>query len=573
MRGPHPRLLLLASLFGLEGKGRGRSTRKTDRAALYGSRSPRYPTHVSVNAKLPSPTDAEESLLEASPQSRPGLVTSIRRLRAEANLVRFPFFDLSRESHRAKRDVLEVRETKRGDDGLRIETVWTVERSVKSVFPGELARRLHREVVERTISELPRPVKNPICLGSFRDICAKLHIKIGGTAAKRIQSAFLSIVSATIHSKSTFFLKASKRYLQESFHLYEGVAFAGKPLPDGRTADAVYVTLAAWYIDNINANYVAPLDFEYLRKLRGSVASRMYELLHHWFFVAFRTTHAVVERRYSTICAYFPLARQDTLWKAKKQLRDAHKQHHGNGYLDCLPEWRAIQGTKDDWTIIYTPGQKARDEYRRNHSRRDQEGVAPDELPAGSQPLLPLRIASEPCPDELRRDLARELEVLGISHGVAIDLVKNHEPPYLQRKIEAFQWMMAKPEHPFSNPAGYLRESIEKDYASPSGFISREERTQKAAEEAAALEAQRKTEASARKVEEQRQAEIEARWAALSESERAALREQVRAGLNEFALRRLQEEEREGRRGVGHATLEAEIHKLLAADATGSEHS
>jgi hypothetical protein len=294
----------------------------------------------------------------------------------------------------------------------------------------------------------------------------------------------------------------------------------------------------------------------------------MYEMLHHWFFISFRAQKPTFERRYGMLCSYFPLSRQDVLWKAKKQLRDAHRIHLENGYLACLPEWWPVHGTKKDWTLVYTPGPKAHAEYRRNQGRRDQDGIAPDELLPGAQRLLPLHGSSESSPGDLQRDLTRELEVLGISNGIALDLVKKHEPAYIQQKIEAFQWLMAKSDRPITtNPAGYLRESIEKNYATPAGFLSREDRARKATEEAAQIKAQKDAEAKTLQDQEQRRSRCEARWAALSEQERATLRDQIRGGLPDFARRRLQEEERDGRRGVGHATLEAEIHKLLETEA------
>jgi len=340
---------------------------------------------------------------------------------------------------------------------------------------------------------------------------------------------------------------------------------AGDSLPDGSTADAVYVVLGSWYLENLNANYVAPLDFLYFQSLEGAITSRMYELLHHWFFVTLRMNQSSVTRRYSTLCAYFPLTRQDSLWKAKKQLRDAHQKHHQNAYLDCLPEWRPISGTKNDWTLVYTPGQKARDEYRRNHSRRDQEGLAPDELPAGAQQLLPLSLPFS-APD-CRQDLVHELEIRGITQKIAHQLVQKNEPTLIQRKIEAFDWLMAKTERPLNqNPAGYLRASIEQDYAAPEGFVPREERQRKAAEDAARGQAEKQAAAAAAQQLEEEAARLDAVWSELSKSEQDTLRERAIAGLNDFARAALRREEAEGRKGAGHRTLHAEIQKLLAAE-------
>lgn len=501
---------------------------------------------------------SDESNLGALSLRNP--VEPIRRLRAEANLIRFPFFDLSPRARAATRDRIEVIEVQPQLDGSKLETVWRVSRNVDSVFPGELARRLHREVVERAICELPRPVWNPIRLGSYRDICRTLKMQIGGRTAKQIDSALLSIVTTSVFSKNTFFLKNQKGYLNEAFHIYDRVVFVGQPLPDGQVADSIYVVLGSWYLENINASYVVPLDFDYLRSIRGPVASRMYELFHHWFFVSLRGGHPTIERRYSTLCSYFPLTRQDTLWKAKKQLREAHVQHHQNGYLASLPEWRPIRGTRKDWTIVYTAGKRALDERRRNQSRRGQDALSPDELSHPVRPALP------PALPDASTALAKELELRGVSLSIALSLVRDRDLVQVQRKLEIFDWLMAKPECPIDrNPAGYLRNSIEQGFAEPEGFIPAAERQRRAAEAAALVQAEKTAAASAQHEQQTREARLDALWDSLSEQDRNDLRQQARATLTPYAQTALQKEELAGTRGVGHLSLEAEVRKLLAA--------
>jgi hypothetical protein len=48
------------------------------------------------------------------------------------------------------------------------------------------------------------------------------------------------------------------------------VAF-GMEMPDGSTAERNYVWLSDWQIENINNNYLMPIDFETYRKLRNHI--------------------------------------------------------------------------------------------------------------------------------------------------------------------------------------------------------------------------------------------------------------------------------------------------------------
>lgn len=496
----------------------------------------------------------DQSPASPSPVNHPN-----RRLRAEANFLKFPFFELSRGTSKAPRDSLEVRDTI-ATQGTKTDVFWKVFRAAETPFPGELARRIHREVVERQISELPRPVLNPLCLGSLRDICRQLHINTGGRNLQKVQNALTSIRRTSIQAKRTFYSKARKSYINDEFCLYERVAFAGAQLPDGTTADAVYIFLGSWYLENLNANYVIPLDFDYFRCLKGPLASRMYELLHHWFFIARSVNPPTIERRYSTLCDYFPLTRQDTLWKAKKQLREAHVQHHQNGYLASLPEWRPIRGTRRDWTIVYTAGKLALDERRRNQSRRGQDAVSPDEIPHSTRPALP------PALPDASTALAKELELRGVSPSIALSLVRDRDLAQVQRKLEVFDWLMAKPECPIDqNPAGYLRASIEQGFADPEGFIPAAERQRRAAEDAARLQAEKTAAARARHERQTRESRLDALWDSLADQERDHLHQQARTTLTAYAQTALQKEELAGTRGVGHLSLEAEVRKLLAA--------
>lgn len=503
---------------------------------------------------------AESEYPTPRPASAP---QTFRRLRAEANFLRFPFFDLVRESSKSTRDTLEVRETEQDKNGVTAETLWKVYRGLESTFPGEFARRLHREVVERIISDLPRPVRNPIRLGSFSEICRLLDINTSGKNLQSIRSALLSIVTTNVRSTSTFYSKARKSYVDAAFHLYEMVVFNGDTLPDGNVADAVHVVLASWYLENLNANYVVPLDFKYYRQLKGSFASRMYELLHHWFFVAMRNNQRTIERRYSTLCAYFPLTRQSNLWKARQQLKDAHKQHHEADFLSSLPEWRPIPGTPDDWTLVYSAGPKARDEFRRNQNRRNQEAVSPDE---GSPALLLPPSSDASALSDIHRDLVKELILRGVTETVATDLVQASEPALIQAKVEVFDWLVEKKDKAISqNPAGYLRVSIAENYAAPKSFLPRAEREQKRREKEALIKAEKDSETKEALEREERTTRLQKLLVSLPASEQDDLRQRALLKLNSFALGKLREEERDNRSGVGHIALNQEIYKLLEA--------
>ncbi len=488
-----------------------------------------------------------------------------QRLRVEANFLKFPFFVLRKGSGNSSGFSPSVELTlgaRRGGEKGKIS--WRVLPPGGVPPPGEFARRLHREVVERILSDLPKPIRNPVRLGSFSDICRMLELAPSGRTIREIRSAFSSIKRTTIQTHGAYYVKNQDCYIDDEFSLYDRIVFTGASLPDGGRADAVYIYLGSWYLENLNSNYVIPLDFQFLRQLRGAITSRMYELFHHWFFTALRENTPAVERRYSTLCAYFPLSRQNALWKAKQQLREAHKQLREAGYLGQLPSWRPVPNVPGDWLLLYTPGTRARQEYRRNQSRRNQDVLFPEEAAERLPEVVGAGALEGDALTDVERDLIRELELRGISQGIAQGMVQAHAPAFLQMKVEAFDWLMGKAERPITqNPAGYLRASIEQDYGLPEGFISREERHRKEAEEAACRQAKEAEEVRVSEQEAKRKERLEAVWRGLSPEEQVVVRKEAELNLNGFARTRLLEEERGGRRGVGHISLQNEIHKLL----------
>lgn len=277
--------------------------------------------------------------------------------RSERNFLHYPFFRLSDK----KADKIELWEQVERN-GECVEILWKITRNVDRDLPSPLGRKIHKMVVERIINAMPRPIPSFIRLGSLREICRIIGISERHTS--EIKKALEDIVLAGVQSKGTFYSKIKKAYIEETFHFYDGVIFAGQSLPDGTTADAVYVVLGRWLLENINAGYTVPLDWDYFRSLKGEIASRMYELLSLDFFVALEQGRKHVDKLYSQWCPYFPLTPQDKFWKVKKQLSQAFKQHVESRFFDESPLFSPIFGKQSDWTICFFIGAKAISDYR-----------------------------------------------------------------------------------------------------------------------------------------------------------------------------------------------------------------
>jgi len=397
-------------------------------------------------------------------------------LRTEFNFLKFPFFDLAKDSQRKRIKIEEVVDTKEG----KFRILWLVTRDVEGQFPGDFEKRLHR-AIEQVINVTPKPVSNPLRLGSLRYIASLMGINAdSGKNRDDIQKAFKNIVKASIEAEGTYQLKEakSKRYIKDTFHLYDRVIFKGEELPDGGVADCVYLMLGSWYLQNINNHYVVPLDWRFYNQLAGSITTRMYEYLCIYFYRALEQGQQYHEMLYSQMCNYFPLTPQFPRWKARGQLKQAHETLTASKYfakVDWLETTRA-----EDWLLRYWIGDRAKEEYERNKKEIRQFGVTmakPVPIPERRRRVLKESNAASASPEANNGPLLREMvSVWGFSHKVVEGFLKRQSEARITEVLAWASWAKReKPELIAKNPTGWIRRALEENWQAPAGYESEEE--------------------------------------------------------------------------------------------------
>jgi hypothetical protein len=435
-------------------------------------------------------------------------------IRPEVNFLVLPFFalwdnDVKKKSEISYRTTV-IRDTQ------RLEISWTVSSTYRYGYPGPFDRDVHK-AVEQIISELPLPIQNPIPLGSLYSLCKRMGIdKLGGEQYRKIKEAFKRIIATTIESEGTFYIKQKKAWVEDIFHLYDRVIFKGEDLQNGGIADNNYLYLNSWYLDNINANYTKPIDWNYYRSLETPIAQRLYELLSVKFFGLIMRKGKFIAYKYSTICDLLPTNRQKYLSFAKRSLEQAHKKLEETAFLEHW-DWAELPQREKDWLIKYYPGKRAKAEIER--------------YKAGDQLEFELLSRSEEEVTEEEKVLSAEefgiveqLTQRGMTQTTASELTRTHPTSQIQEQIAIFDWLMEnKNSLVKKNPAGFLRKSIEENYQPPEEYSSRHEREAKRLEEEK-IKAQKQAEEE--KIEREL-ARIKARKESLSHEERAKLREKA----------------------------------------------
>ena len=435
------------------------------------------------------------------PENLPDLLPQ-NIIRVETALSRFPIHRLGTKSHSG----IQIRETGFGGE---VKVRWLVTHQ-----PGPLAYKLDTLVVNRKIEEATRPVPRVIKLGSLRQICRNLGIS-EGKGTQNVKDAIYQNAQAFITAKTRYRTRDGREQTLEAGFTRYSVIFTGEELPDGRRADAVYIVLNDLYMQVINGAMTRPLDYDYLKDLPPA-SQRFYEILSYQIFATLKHGRDVARLVYSEFCTYAPQARYLDYDRVKKQMFKVHAPHRRSGYIRAVsfvattdPEGRP------DWVMLYTPGLKARAEFRAFTKR-------------GGPKILEVEFEPVQLPSEPRQltELGRELVSRGVTEKIARELVAEYPDERIRRQMEQADWLRESGKKKIGAFGAYLVKAVRDDFAAPPGFELKAERE---AREAAAREQERlEAEEKRRQREQERreqavQKKVSDYWLGLSVSEQREL--------------------------------------------------
>jgi hypothetical protein len=259
---------------------------------------------------------------------------SVRSIvQVETNLLRFPFFCLHTKGLRDV-DFKEVRGT-RVENGETHEFVFRVSRNTGHLYPGPLSRKAHFALLS-LLRKQGFPFRNPIAF-TWRQLAREMQVAYSGPT--RLKDALYSTLGTMI--KSTYALKhgTSRETLparERGYSLYAECLFTNEPKSDGTVADRNYVTLADWYLANLNALCAVPIDYALWNRLndQSPLSSRLYEFLLFSFSAGIDTFTI----NYPKLCQFLPATVEIYASKAKEQLGPALRLLAEEGLIGSV-EW------------------------------------------------------------------------------------------------------------------------------------------------------------------------------------------------------------------------------------------
>jgi hypothetical protein len=397
-----------------------------------------------------------------------GELLPLNTIRTETVLSRFPIHRL------AKRGEISI-EIKEALPTGEIKTKWEVDYPKKLGQPGPCAFKVDTLIVNRRIDEAGRPVPKVVKLGSLHDICRELGLS-EGKSKNDVRRALKQNAGAFITARRSYRGVDGTEFTAEISDTRYGVVFTGEKFPDGRRADAVYILLHDSYRDVLNSAPTRPLDYDYLKELTPG-AQRFYELLSYQVFAALRNDRPRAKMLYSYYCTHAPQIRYVEYERVKKQMYKLHAPHKQSGYISDVELRETTDGEgQPDWEMLYTPGRRARAEFRASSKRAARTiDVTParslkerrPELPPAREPLSAEGMSPE------HEELIRKLKSFKVSEGKARELVKA-KPEAVRLQLMAVPYL---PEgQGKKNFAGRLIKAIENDYELPQTLIEKLER-------------------------------------------------------------------------------------------------
>lgn len=387
-------------------------------------------------------------ITQATSESNAAL--SIREfIRIEKNLTTLGFFTPTQGRGKLmnRPKVLRIRRELPG--GKIIEAEATIIPSVEHGLPTTPDQDKYlafQQIVQERRKENGGIVQNPIPFSSY-ELCTRVGLNTGGKNYADISEWLDRMVATTIRSKGTVYLAKRKTYVKDTFHVFDRVIAAGKQLSDGSIADRNYVWLSEWQIENLNARYQLPVDFESYKQLRTHIGKALVPLLQVWLFPS--RAFGKFEKRYADVCELLSLRPQTAPSLIDRQLRPALDELLMMGYIS---NW-SIERTTDsmEHKLVLFHGPKYLSDLKLVNSRSEDE----------ADPKMPLAETG---------DVLELLTERGITPTAARKLIKSM--PLGQPVQEQLAWCDSIiRQGKLSNPAGFVYSVLKNNEPVPEAFL------------------------------------------------------------------------------------------------------
>jgi Replication initiator protein A len=405
-------------------------------------------------------THSDTTLASRSKEkSRPGLSISI-----EKNLASLGFFTPSTKRIKGakKKTILFTRE----NDGRKVQLQAIILPSAEYGLPitADQDKYLALQKIITDVHHREGTISNPIGFSSA-ELLRILGLRVRtGKNYDDIVDWGKRMTLTGICSEGVVYFAGKKGWATDTFHVFERFVSHGNEMPDGRCADRNYVWLSDWQLENINNNYLLPIDFDAYRRLKNHIAKALVPLLQIWLYAS--REGGCFEKRYDDLCQILNICRYTQPSKIKEKLEPSLSELTLHGYLS---NWEIREtGDKLGYKITLYHGAKF---LREQKDRTVQKPLQP----TCSTPQESSHFQTD---NDADRELLAEMRRRGISEKTARELLSNLAVG--QHVMDQLEWgdyqIFSAPKGRFYNPSGIYIRLVRENITPPDIFESSRKR-------------------------------------------------------------------------------------------------
>lgn len=193
--------------------------------------------------------------------------------------------------------------------------------------------------LSKLLSELPKPIANPVRIESLNKIASYYLSCPEDKDIAKIKDSLMRLAHTSINSRYTFYDKDKKRIVDDTFRIINQIKFIGH---------SINIWLGELYLSNLNNGGPLPFDYSVYVSLATYPARTIYKILCPIFIT---NNGSPITVKYSTICERCQVDKADTLFPAKKKLQHSHEELQKRGIIAAV-KWVTLKNTT---YIVYTP--------------------------------------------------------------------------------------------------------------------------------------------------------------------------------------------------------------------------
>jgi hypothetical protein len=274
------------------------------------------------------------------------------------------------------------------------------------------------------------------------ELASVLGLSTGGQSYARLGESIARLGSTTYEFSYAWFDNQDKEWQSgEGMNFIQSFSWAEDA--GGRVGD-YSVTWADQVHRSFEAGYLRDIDFLEYRALKLPMAKVLYRFLGKHFWRKSRQSFDLKVLAHQKL----GLSTNYDVGQVKQALAPAVKRLEERGFIVPEPTTRRYTKLgKGKWQIHFEHANAGR----------------------SSRAALP-----EPpeVPTELEQRLRRE----GVTSRVAAELLADHPPELIERKLDVLAWLDAHGRPPKTSRGGFLAQSIREKWSDPDGYVSREQR-------------------------------------------------------------------------------------------------